>query len=138
MAYAAILLREAGYPSVFLPDWFGASYSDRGYGIQIAKVPGLPEMVDARARLAYGRQRDWLDHPKVIGWTREGDAEHPGSGLAVIMSAGDSGWKWMEMGRPWANRRVRDLLEHRTETVTVTVNADGWACFTIPPGSVSV
>lgn len=141
LAYAAILLREAGYPCVFHPDWFGASYTDRGgdggmYGILLAPVPGLPEMVRARAERAYGPQRDYLDHPKVIGWTRAGDPAVPGSGLAVLMSSGDMGWKWMEMGGGWAFRKMRDLLGRVKGTVEV--NADGWACFLCKAGSVSV
>ncbi|MCV5902744.1 alpha-amylase, partial [Escherichia coli] len=36
LAYAFILLREEGYPSVFYADYYGAQYSDKGYNINMA------------------------------------------------------------------------------------------------------
>jgi alpha-amylase len=141
LAYACILLRRDGYPCVFYPDWFGASYVDRGgdgdnYQISLAPVPGLEEMVKARRDLAYGEQRDYFDFPKVVGWTREGEPDKPGSGLAVLLSSGAEGWKWMEMGRAWAGRKMRDLLGKRREILTV--NESGWAQFTVDARSLSV
>jgi len=141
LAYALILLREAGYPCVFHPDWFGASYRDTGhdgneYDIRLDPVPGLPEMLRARRGRAYGKQRDWFDHERVIGWTREGDGTAPGSGLAVLMSSGDEGWKWMEMGARWAGKRMRDVLDAKRGAIEV--NADGWARFTCPARGLSV
>ena len=35
LAYALILLRQQGYPCIFYADYFGASYSDRGYDIYL-------------------------------------------------------------------------------------------------------
>jgi glycosidase len=140
LAYASILLRKDGYPCVFLPDLLGASYRDRGgdgldHDVLMAPVPGLGELLKARRDAAYGAQRDYLDQPKAVGWTREGDAQHPGSGLAVLMSSGGPGWKWMEMGPAWAGRTMRNVLGASGETLAV--NRDGWACFTVGPGSVS-
>jgi len=141
LAYACILLREAGYPCVFYPDWFGARYRDKGgdgkqYDISIAPVPFLEKLVRARKDKAYGFQHDFFDHPRVIGWTREGDEEKPGSGLAVLMSTGDAGWKWMLMGKPWAGKTMRDALG--TVPETITVNEDGWARFVCPARSLAV
>jgi len=141
LAYACILLREAGYPCVFHPDWFGATYRDRGgdgkqYDITIEPTPFLEKLVRARKNKAYGLQHDFLDHPRVIGWTREGDADKPGSGLAVLMSSGDAGWKWMLMGRAWAGKIMRDALGVIPDAVTV--NEDGWARFVCPARSLAV
>ncbi len=136
LAYAVILLRAEGYPCLFHADWYGASYEDKGQKIELAPVRGLRELARARQRFAYGVQRDWFDHFNTVGWTREGDDEHPGSGCAVLLSDGDAGAKWMEVGRRHAGRVFVDYLGNSEGTVTV--NPDGWGEFRCPGGSVSV
>lgn len=69
----------------------------------------------------------------MIGWTRLGDDEHPG-GVAVVLSNGDDGSKYMEIGQP--NQVYVDLTEHVDETITA--NDEGWAEFRCKGGSVSV
>ena len=141
LAYAIILLRAEGYPSVFYPDYYGASYRDKGgdgnfYDINLAPVAKLPELLAARRDYAYGEQHDWFDHRHVIGWTREGLAEKRGSGLAVLLSDGPGGSKWMYVGVQHAGKRFGDYLGHRGETVRI--NEHGWAEFHVNGGSVSV
>jgi alpha-amylase len=141
LAYAIILLRAEGYPTVFAPDLDGVSYSDKGqdgqtHQVVLAPVPGLRDLLAARRDLAYGVQRDWFDHWDVIGWTREGDDDHPGSGLAVLMSDGPGGSKWMQVGNRHAGETFVDLLGHSQGTVTI--NSDGWGEFRTEGGSVSV
>jgi alpha-amylase len=136
LAYAVILLRQEGYPCVFYPDYFGAEYDDCGHHIILAPVPGLHEMIDARKRLAYGRQIDYFDHPDVVGWTRQGDDDHPGSGLAVLMSNGADGRKWMDVGAVHAGATFRDQLG--SHPATVTINEHGWGEFLTKGGAVSV
>ncbi len=136
LAYALILLRSEGFPCVFVPDLDGASYMDNCCDICLTPVPGLFEMLRARRDLAYGTQRDWFDHPDIIGWTREGDDEHSMSGLAVIMSDAKGGSKWMDMGRRNANKKLVDLLKNSGGTVIT--NNDGWGEFYCQGGSVSV
>ncbi|HEX3934387.1 MAG TPA: alpha-amylase, partial [Puia sp.] len=89
LAYALILLREAGYPCVFYPDLYGAHYVGKGKDgsdseVWLEKCPHLEALLRARKQYAYGRQRDYFDAPNCIGWTREGTEEHPGSGCAVV------------------------------------------------------
>jgi len=141
LAYAIILLREQGYPCVFYADYYGADYRDKGgdgndYDIHLAPVPKLPELLAARRDYAYGPQHDFLDDPHVIGWTREGTDEHAGSGLAVLLSDGPGGSKWMYVGQGHKGKQFRDHLGHRPETVTI--NEQGWAEFGVNGGSVSV
>jgi alpha-amylase len=87
----------------------------------------------ARTHWAYGRQIDYFDHFNTIGWTRLGSERHPHT-LAVLLSDGDTGRKWMEVGK--ANTTYRDLTGHIREAITT--NADGWAEWRCPGGSVSV
>ena len=54
--------------------------------------------------------------------------------MAVIMSDGSAGTKWMEVGK--ANTQFYDLTEHVKEPVTT--NEWGWAEFRCNGGSVSV
>ncbi len=133
LAYAFILLREEGYPSVFYADYYGAQYSDKEHDINMVKVPYIEQLVKARKDYAYGKQHSYLDHWDVIGWTREGDAEHPNS-MAVIMSDGPGGTKWMYTGSP--STRYVDKLGIRNEEVWT--DANGWAEFPVNGGSVSV
>ncbi len=136
LAYAVVLLRQDGYPCVFYPDYYGAEYNDCGHHIALAPVPGLHEMIHARKRLAYGLQRDYVDHPDLIGWTRQGDDRHPGSGLAVLMSNGPGGRKWMEVGGAHAGKTFGDKLGNVPGAVTI--NEHGWGEFSTRGGSVSV
>ena len=139
LAYALILLREAGYPCVFYGDYYGASYRDKGrdgkdYDIVLQSHRSvLDRLLQARRDYAYGIQYDYFDHPNTIGWTRLGDLEHPAS-MAVIMGNGAAGTKWMEVGKP--DTTYIDLT--KTIATPVMTNADGWGEFCCQGGSVSV
>jgi alpha-amylase len=141
LAYSLILLREKGYPCVFYPDLYSAKYKDKGhdgqeYEIFMPAVENIEKLLQARKSFAYGPQRDWLDHPNCIGWTREGDAEHPDSGCAVLMSNGGEGFKTMEIGGQHKGKTFVDLLGHHSAKVTIDEN--GMGEFYASPGSVSV
>lgn len=139
LAYALILLRAEGYPCVFHADYYGAHYKDKGrdgneYEIWIDSHKGiLDKLLFARKHFAYGEQYTYFDHEDVIGWTRLGNEAHPRA-LAVLMSDGPSGSKWMEVGKP--NTVFYDITEQVPEPVQT--NADGWGEFRCNGGSVSV
>jgi alpha-amylase len=139
LAYASILLREAGYPCVFYGDYYGASYRDRGHDGQEYEIvltshrQILDRLLYARRHYAYGIQHDYFDHPNTVGWTRLGDAEHPDS-MAVVMGNGEAGTKWMDVGKP--NTTYVDST-NTIETPVIT-NADGWGEFGTHGGAVSV
>jgi alpha-amylase len=134
LAYAIILLRREGYPCVFYADYFGAHYKDRGYEIWLDSHRWLiDKFLYARKHFAYGPQYDYFDHWNTIGWTRLGDKEHP-KAMAVLISDGPSGNKWMEVGK--RNATFYDLTEHVKEPVRT--NGDGWGEFRCNGGSVSV
>lgn len=140
-AYAIILLREAGYPCVFYADVYGSAYTDKGddgkdHEVTMAALPQLEALLQLRKTFAYGFQRDYFDHPSCIGWTRSGDEEHHGSGLAVILSNGEAGNKRMEMGAGFAGKVFSDYLGHCDREITI--GEDGWAEFYCEAGSVSV
>jgi alpha-amylase len=54
--------------------------------------------------------------------------------LAVLLSDGPAGSKWMEVGK--RNTTFRDLTGRIQ--ASITTNADGWAEWLCPGGSVSV
>ncbi|MGF1493975.1 MAG: alpha-amylase [Microcoleaceae cyanobacterium] len=139
LAYAIILLRAEGYPCVFYSDYYGADYEDYGrdgnrYPIHLVSHRWIiDKFLYARHQYAYGPQYDYFDHFNTIGWTRLGDAEHP-KAMAVILSDGPSGHKWMEVGKP--DTKFIDLTEHiKTPIYT---NEWGWGEFRCNGGSVSV
>jgi alpha-amylase len=139
LAYALILLRGEGYPCVFEPDYYGARYTDLGRdGRQYAvNMPAHRYLLDrflwARRHYAYGPQLDSFDQYNRVGWTRLGDSGHPGA-MAVLMSDGPGGGKWMDVRKPHAV--FTDITGH--DPVPITTNADGWAEFRCPGGSLSV
>ena len=141
LGYALILLREQGIPCVFYPDLYGGKYEDKndeGEDVTVELVPlaELPDLCAIRRDKSYGIQRDYLDHPNCIGWTREGEDDKPGSGLAVVMSNSAEGHKTMEMGMKHAGKTFVDAMGKRKEEIVV--NEEGWAEFYCLGGSVSV
>lgn len=139
LAYALLLLRREGYPCIFYADYYGAHYKDIGrdgneHEIWMDSHRWLiDKYLFARKTYAYGEQYDYFDHPNTLGWTRLGDEEHPG-GMAVVLSNGGDGTKWMEVGQP--NQTYIDITEHISEPITT--NDEGWAEFRCNGGSVSV
>jgi alpha-amylase len=141
MAYALILLREKGYPCAFYPDLYGAKYKDKGsdgneYEIYMPGVEQIEKLMLARKDIAYGIQRDYLDHANCIGWTREGDDEHKGSGCAVLLSNSDEGFKQMEVGKRHAGKIFIDYLGKHP--ARVTIDGDGKGEFHVGSSSASV
>lgn len=130
LAYALILFRKEGVPCVFYGDLVGIPHD------RITPVMGLKRMIQARKDYAYGQQRDYFDDPNIIGWTLSGEADHPHSGMAVIMSDAPGGTKWMEVGKALAGSTLRDMLMNQTDTVVLDENGGG--CFPVGGGSVSV
>lgn len=129
-AYALILLREAGYPCVFYGDY---------YGIPAAAVKPKKTMLDkllhARHQASYGQQNDYFDHPDVIGWTREGHDDRPGSGLAVLLTNSSGGTKKMSLGEHNAGKIVRPILGDGPE---IQLDEQGAAEFTVPDAGAEV
>lgn len=141
LAYAIILLREQGIPCVFYPDLYGAEYTDKGkdekdHHIVLNKVKELPTLLRVRKQLAYGAQRDYFDHKNTVGWTREGVGEKRNSGCAVLLSGGDDGWKYMELGKRHAGKVFVDCLKKVDKEITLDKKGGGE--FECKGGSVSV
>jgi alpha-amylase len=139
LAYALILLRQEGFPCVFYADYYGTEYEDMGRDGNLHRIvmPSHRWLIDkflhARRHYAWGPQVDYLDHWNRVGWVRLGDDRHP-KAMAVLMSDGQGGSKWMEAGR--ANARFNDVTEHVREPVIT--NDAGWGEFRCNGGSVSV
>lgn len=131
MAYATILLREAGYPTVFLGDYEGVPGKVANHAWM------LDQLMKARKFHAYGKQNDYFDHADVVGWTREGNAQH-WYGVAVLMNDNQNtaGSKWMFVGTAHANQCFTDVTN--AVTSQVCANASGWANFQAPPAKVTV
>ncbi|MBC7959288.1 MAG: alpha-amylase [Vallitaleaceae bacterium] len=132
ISYALIMLRYDGYPCIFYGDYYGISGEFPRTGFQ--------EMIDTlsyvRKSFAYGEQRDYFNHTNVIGWVRLGDEEHSNSGVAILISNGDEGYKDMWFSPNFGGKIFYDIMGGRQETVTI--EEDGKGLFTVNPGSVSV
>lgn len=136
LAYALILLRREGYPCVFYGDYYGTEYPNcrGGYPVLLYSQRWMiDKLLWARKTYGYGDQHDYFDHPNTIGWVRTGNESHPGA-MAVVMSNGGDGYKWMNVFHP--NTKFYDQTEHFSEKVRT--NADGWGQFLCKGGKVSV
>ena len=139
LAYGLILLRKAGYPCIFYGDYYGAHYQDLGRDGNEHEVWLndhhwiIDKLLYVRKYFAYGEQYDYFDDPHLIGWTRLGDEQHRHA-IAVVLSNGWGGAKWMEVGKP--NTVFYDVTEHINETIIT--NEYGWGEFSCKGGSMSV
>ncbi|MGB3613937.1 MAG: alpha-amylase, partial [Elainellaceae cyanobacterium] len=103
LAYALILLRQDGYPCLFYADYYGAHYTDTDSNGDEQEIWLdshqwiIDKLLQTRHTYGYGDQYDYFDPANTIGWTRLGTEENPG-GMAVVLSNGDAGTKWMEIG----------------------------------------
>lgn len=131
LAYAYILTREEGYPSVFYGDYYGIPNNNIA-----SKKKQLDPLLKARKDYAYGTQRNYIDHHDIIGWTREGHSAKPNSGLAALITDGPGGSKTMYVGTQHAGEVWYDITGNRTDTVTI--NSSGNGDFKVNGGSVSV
>ena len=130
LAYGVILLQEAGIPCVFYGDYYGIPHDN------IPPVAGLEKLLKLRKDYAYGVQHSYYDDCNVVGFTREGDSEHEGSGLALLISDGSGGSKQMYMGKQFAGKTFVDAMGNCPQKTVI--GADGLGTFRVEGGSVSV
>ena len=129
MAYSLILLRREGIPCVFYGDLYGIP--DSGIG----KVSELEMLMKLRSRCAYGRQHDYADEQKVLGFTREGVHQMKESGLACLISIGEAAEKRMYVGRVHRGEVWQSVLGGQD---SVTIDSRGWGVFRVNAGQTSV
>lgn len=130
IAYALILLRNIGIPCVFYGDYYGIPHDD------VTSTPGLAKLLKLRERFAYGEQVDYFDDPSVVGFTRLGDEEHSGSGMAVLVTDSVAGEKRMYVGKRFAGSVFYDAMADSKRAVDI--DDDGWGTFYVDCSSVSV
>ncbi len=131
MAYALILLRRDGYPCVFYGDYKGIAHDKIKSKKQL-----LDKLMKLRKTKAYGEEHDYFDDPDCIGWTREGDADHKDSGLAVVISDGKGGTKRMYIGRQFAGKHFSDVMGNAK--YNIKIDDEGFGEFYVNRGAVAV
>ena len=141
LAYAFILLREAGYPCVFYPDLYGAKYAGKGQQgeevtVEIKPCEELKGLLQLRKEKAYGKQRDFFNDPHVIGWTREGVPEKPGSGCAVLINNFEAAELEMEVGAAHGGRTFFPFIGKSKDKVRL--DDQGRGVFKVNAGAVAV
>jgi alpha-amylase len=140
LAYALILLRQDGYPCVFLGDLDGCrggveGEKEDGSAVVVEAVSNLDKIIKSRKCFAHGDQHDYFDHPQCVGWTRDGvDGK---DGCAVVMCNGnDEGRKRMNVGEANKGTTWVDALGWREDEIKV--GDDGWAEFVCHAHSLSI
>lgn len=130
LAYSVLLLRQDGYPCIFYGDYYGIEHD------QIASMKSwLDVLLQLRQTHSYGHQHDYFDDFNIIGWTREGDDEHP-HGLACILSDSIGGKKCMYVGEAQAGKLFVDALGNRKDEIRI--DESGIGEFICEGGSVSI
>ncbi|WP_198411247.1 alpha-amylase domain-containing protein [Marinimicrobium alkaliphilum] len=119
-AYAYILMREQGVPTVFARD-----YDEFGM------APTLDKLIEARRYFAYGPGHEYSGNTEAVyAYVREGLAEVPGTGLVMLIS-----------GRNWGTQQSHWINSHQPDTTfydytgnvsgTVTTDANGFGSFPV-------
>lgn len=140
-AYAIILLRQQGLPCVFYTALYGANYTDGKsdesgeHEIHIEPVDVLEQLIQLRSSVAYGEQYDYFDHPNIVGWTRIGAVEHPGSGCAVLLSNGEGGEKLLSLGEGNSGKKMLNVVGNKDEVI---LNEKGEGRFSVDGGAIAV
>lgn len=123
MAYACILLREAGYPCIFYGDY---------YGLIKGRYNGIQEIIDkllyVRNHWTNGRQYDYLEDDYQLGWSRD-------SGLAVLFSIRKKGMKEMYVGERFSNVTFKDIFHPRNKVI---IDKNGKGIFYVSKNQLSV
>ncbi|KAF7316825.1 Glycoside hydrolase family 13 protein [Mycena chlorophos] len=131
-AYAIILLRAGGHPCVFYGDLYpNAECGDPGV------EKGLPPLIEARKRFAYGPCKDYFLERNCIGFVRLGDSKHPG--CVVVLSNGKPGKSHllrMFVGKESANATYRAFLPG--SDARITIDSRGWGSFPSSDNGVQV
>ncbi|KAK7967694.1 Glucan 1-4-alpha-maltohexaosidase [Apiospora aurea] len=138
LAYALILLRAEGYPSVFYGDLYGmkpGQGKDGAEGQPPACDGRLPGLVLARKLYARGDQEDYWTEPNCVGFVRRGTAVHS-AGLACVMSNAEPGEIRMAVGHMHRGEVWTDVLQWQDDEVRI--DDDGFGLFPCAGTSVSV
>jgi alpha-amylase len=135
LAYALILLRDQGYPSVFYGDLYGTKGRE-GVKAESPSCGGkLADLMLARKLYAYGEQEDYFEEENCIGWVCRGTPDRR-FGLACVMSNAGPGERSMFVGEMHKGERWTDVLGW--EEGEVRISDKGWGVFPCPGVSVSV
>lgn len=121
LAYAFILLREAGTPCVFAQDLQREATGDT-----------VRRLMQLRRDFAHGEQTDCFAEPQRIAWVRAGTAEHPGA-MVVLLNVADAAALRVDTGRP-----ETEFVNAFDPSLRLTTGADGAADFDIPAGGLAV
>lgn len=134
IAYAFILLREAGYPCIFYADLFG-QYDDSGTFTGPPYAKEIADLALARKYFAYGAQTDYFEQANVVGWTRQGDVSHAGLAVVVNNGANEDLSLTMNVGGQHAGETWSSLFGG---SGAVTIAKDGTATFVAGAGTVNM
>lgn len=129
-AYGLILLMKNGYPCIFYGDY---------YGVRGEKSPHtliIDLLLEARHKYAYGDQVDYFDHVSTVGFVRMGDKDHPGSGLALLVSNGEDGHKVMNVGTDKKGQIWYELTGNIKDKVIIDEKGNG--NFLVEGGNLAV
>lgn len=152
LAYGLILLMREGYPVIFYGDYYSVSRKAHdgdaddkvetdNAGDELVRDASphrriIDLLLEARRRFAFGDQTLVFDHPNTVALVRHGDAEHPGSGLVLLLANGDAGTKHICLGKEHAGETWREFTGSIHDTLTL--DADGCADFRVDGRNLAV
>ncbi len=119
LAYGLILLMEKGYPCVFYGDYYSID------GVASPHRLILDILLNARRKYAYGEQVNYFDNPNTVGFVRMGSDEHPGSGLALLISNSEAGNKVMNVGENRKGEVWHEITGQIKDEITIDDQGNG-------------
>src|SRR5690554_1424696 len=128
-AYAFILLRDAGIPSVFYADLYGSNHQS------MPKVDNLEKLLLLRKDHMVGSFYDYMDEPKTIGWCFTGNQQ--ADGFVVVLNTDGRTMKRMFLGMHNANTYFWDCMD-RSNDKPVRIDKHGIGYFPVNEKSLSV
>ena len=125
-AYAFILLRDVGIPSVFYPDLYGSNHD------KMQKVKYLDKLLLLRKGHMHGSFYDYMDESNLIGWCFTGNEVR--EGFAVVLNTGGRTVKRMFVGMFNANKTFVDCISGRR----IGIDEDGIGYFPVDDKQVAI
>lgn len=153
LGYAFILLREAGFPCVFFPDYYGSFDTGHHKGYFQGREY-LDLLLQLRGQFGLGEERFYAES-SVAGWVRMGFVPGAKGAMAVVINTGFNRVQFMSMntGRQnkifyhlatikWTNDGylvVRGTYNiYGTKESRLRTDESGWGEFIADGGSVSI
>jgi alpha-amylase len=153
LAYAFILLREAGFPCIFFPDYYGSVSVDSHQGYHSGREY-LDLLLKLRKQFALGEEKQYAEE-NVAGWVRLGFVDGAKGAMAVVINTAYDKVSTIRMNTARKNKNFYHMAtikwtpggfitvkgtypEYGNSQDETLTDEEGWGDFLADGGSVSI